>query len=242
MLAIPQPVADGHSEVQLGLLGSFRLAVDGEPVGLPMNAQRLIVFLVLHEGLLLRRHVAGSLWPDTTETHASGRLRSALWRLGHPTRDVVEVVDTHLRLSPNVAVDVHASDALARRILDGADLDEADLDARLLSDDLLPDWSEDWVLVRREQHTQLRLRALETLCRRLTDDGRFGQAVQVGMMAVGGEPLRESAQRALVAAHLADGNVRAAIGQYQAFAQLLRTELGLEPSPAMRALMDGLIG
>lgn len=242
MMASAQPVADGHAEVQLGLLGSFRLAVGGEPVGLPMSAQRLVVFLVLHEGLLLRQHVAGSLWPDTTEQHASGSLRSALWRLGHPTPPVVEVVDAHLRLSPRVSVDVHASEALARRILDGADLDETDQDARLLTDDLLPDWTEDWVLVRREQHTQLRLRALETLCRRLTGSGRFAQAVQVGMVAVAGEPLRESAQRALIAAHLADGNVRDAIGQYRVFARLLRTELGLEPSPAMQTLMDGLTG
>lgn len=226
----------------MGLLGSFRLAVGGEPVVLPMSAQRVVVFLVLHEGLLLRHHVAGSLWPDTTEQHASGSLRSALWRLGHPTLPVVEVVDTHLRLSPSVGVDVHASEALAHRILDGTDRDATDLDARLLADDLLPDWTEDWVLVRREQHTQLRLGALETLCRRLTVSGRFAQAVQVGMVAVAGEPLRESAQRALIAAHLADGNVRAAIGQYRGFAQLLRTELGLEPSPAMQTLMDGLLG
>lgn len=242
MMASTQPVADGHAEVQLGLLGSFRLAVGGEPVSLPMSAQRLVVFLVLHEGLLLRQHVAGSLWPDTTEQHASGSLRSALWRLGHRTPPVVDVVDTHLRLSPNVAVDVHASEALARHILAGADLDETDLDARLLADDLLPDWAEDWVLVRREQHAQLRLRALETLCRRLTGSGRFAQAVQVGMVAVAGEPFRESAQRALIAAHLADGNVQAAIGQYRGFARLLDRELGLEPSPAMQALMEGLTG
>jgi DNA-binding SARP family transcriptional activator len=207
-----------------------------------MGAQRLVVFLVLHEGLLLRQHVAGSLWPDTTEQHASGSLPSALWRLGQPTHPVVEVVDAHLRLSRSVAVDVHASEALARRILGGADLDETDLDARLLADDLLPDWTEDWVQIRSEQHTQLRLRALETLCRRLTGSGRFGQAVQVGMVAVAGEPLRESAQRALIAAHLADGNVGAAVGQYRVFARFLRSELGLEPSPAMQTLMDGLTG
>lgn len=82
--------------------------------------------------------MVGPLWPDTTEQHASGSLRSALWRLGYPTPPVVEVVDAHLRLSPSVAVGVRACEALARHILDGADLDETDLDARLLPDDLLP--------------------------------------------------------------------------------------------------------
>src|SRR5687768_6813590 len=74
-----------QSDIRLGLLGSFNLRIDQGLVGLPMNAQRLVSFLALHDGLLLRTHVAGSLWGDTTERHAAGSLRSALWRLGIPT-------------------------------------------------------------------------------------------------------------------------------------------------------------
>jgi DNA-binding SARP family transcriptional activator len=227
--------------VQLGLLGSFSLRIDKEPVLLPMNAQRLVGFLALHDGLLLRQHVAGTLWGDTTERHAAGSLRSALWRLGHPTHPLVEVADTHLRLALNVAVDVRASEALARRVLDDSqDLTEAELDIQLLASDLLPGWNEDWVLVRREYHVQLRLRALETLSLRLSEIGRFGEAVQASMLAVSAEPLRESAQRTLVAAHLADGNLAAAVKQYDSFAELLRDELKLEPSQEMQDLVKGL--
>jgi len=221
------------AQAHLGVLGSFSLHIGAQPVSLPMNAQRLVCFLALHDGLLLRQHVAGSLWGETTERHAAGSLRSALWRLGHPTHPLVEVADAHLRLSESVSVDVRASEALAHRILDDSQpLSEADMDASLLSVDLLPDWTEDWVLIKREYHMQLRLRALEALCRRLKDMGRFGQAVQAGMQAVSGEPLRESAQRTLVMAHLAEGNVVAAVNQYESFRRLLRDELDLEPSEA----------
>lgn len=231
----------GDEPVWLGLLGSFSLRIERKPVRLPMNAQRLVSFLAIHDGSLLRQHVAGSLWGDTTEHHASGSLRSALWRLGHPTHPLVEVEDTHLRLSPTVVVDVHASEALAHRVLDDSqEVSEADLDEELLAADLLPDWTEDWVLVKREHHTQLRLRALETLCRRLTAMGRFGQAVQAGMLAVSGEPLRESAQRALVAAHIAEGNLGAALKQYEAFRELMRVEIKLDPSQEMQALVKGI--
>lgn len=226
---------------QLGLLGSFSVRIDEEPLRLPLNAQRLVGFLALHDGSLLRQHVAGSLWAETTESRASGSLRSALWRLGHPTHPLVEVVDPHLRLSPLVAVDLRASEALALRILDeSADLNGSDLDETLLAADLLPDWTEEWVLVRREHHMQLRLRALETLCRRLSEKGRFGQAVQAGLMAVSGEPLRESAQRTLVSAYIAEGNISAAAKQYDSFRELLRDELDLEPSEEMQALVKGL--
>lgn len=231
--------ADGN--MQLELLGSFGLHIDAEEVRLPMDAQRLVAFLALHDGPLLRQHVAGSLWAGSTERHAAGSLRTALWRVGHPTRPLVEAADPHLRLSPHVAVDFRASEALAGRILDDAqELAEPEIDDGLLTSALLPDWTEDWVLVQREYHTQLRLRALETLCRRLTEMGRFGRAVQLGIAAVSVEPLRESAQRALIAAHLAEGNRAAAAERYDSFRKLLHRELELEPSPRMQALVEEL--
>lgn len=231
----------GPGGVQLGLLGAFSLAFGANTVRLPMSAQRLVSFLALHDGSLLRQHVAGSLWGGTTDRHAAGSLRSALWRLGHPAYPLVEVEGPHLRLSANVVVDLHASEDLAHRVLDEAhDLEEAELDQTLLSEDILPDWTEDWVLVKREHHAQLRMRALEALCRRLGELGRFGEAVQAGMLAVAAEPLRESAQRTLIAVHIAEGNVAAALKQYDSFHTLLRDELHLEPSAEMQALVEGL--
>jgi DNA-binding SARP family transcriptional activator len=64
--------------------------------------------------------------------------------------------------------------------------------------------------------------------------------VQAGLAGVSGEPLRESARRALIEAHLAEHNVAAALREYEVFTQLLRTELGLEPSDEIRALIHGL--
>lgn len=230
-----------HSGAQIKLLGSFDLSINTKSVRLPMNSQRLVSFLALHNGSLLRQHVAGSLWGETTERRASGSLRSAVWRLGHPTHPLVEIADPHIRLSPSVEVDLHASEALARRILDDShDLSESDMDDALLSTDLLPDWTEDWVIIKRENHTQLRLRALETLCRKLSVMKRFGPAVQAGMLAVSAEPLRESAQRTLIAAHIAEGNFSAAMRQYTTFRELLRDELQIDPSPQMQTLVEGL--
>jgi DNA-binding SARP family transcriptional activator len=228
------------ADVRLGLLGSFSLRVDGRAVHVPMNAQRLLCFLALHDGMLLRHHVAGSLWGDSTDSRAAGSLRTALWRLRSGV-SLVDVHDSHLRLASDVVVDVRSGEAQARRLLDDTlDLDEADADAALLSVDLLSDWTEDWVLVRREFHTQLRVRALEALCRRLCGMRRFGEAVESGMLAVSAEPLRESSQRTLLLAHLADENVSEAISLYGAYRDLLHDELGLAPSADMRALVAHL--
>lgn len=230
------------SPARLGLLGGFRLTVDAEDIPLPMNAQRLVCFLALHDQPLLRTFVGGSLWGDSTDLLAGGSLRSALWRLRHATYPVVALTSDHIALSPSLVVDLREGKALAHRVLDPSqDLDDvAEVNEEVLSVDLLPDWTEDWVLMERESYHQLRLRALEALCRRLSAKGRFGQAVQAGLAAVSGEPLRESARRALIEAHLAEHNVAAALREYESFRQLLHDELGLAPSEDMRALVEGL--
>ena len=235
------PLIGSSTPVRLGLLGGFRLSVEAEVVPLAMNAQRLVCFLALHDQPLLRTFVGGSLWGESSDSHAGGSLRSALWRLKDATYPVVDLTSDHIMLSPAVAVDLREGKALAHRVLDPSqDLDDvAQVNEEVLSADLLPDWSEDWVLMERESYHQLRLRALEALCRRLSAMGRFGQAVQAGVAAVSGEPLRESARRALIEAHLAERNVAAALREYDAFRQLLHDELGLDPSEELQALVEG---
>jgi DNA-binding SARP family transcriptional activator len=228
--------------VRLGLLGGFRLSVEGEVLTLPMNSQRLVSFLALQARPLLRTFVSGSLWPESTDQRARGSLRSALTRLRHPRYSLVELTSDHIELSPLVTVDFREAEALARRLLDPSqELDDvAQLNDEVLTADLLPDWTEDWVLIEREAYHQLRLRALEALCRRLTTKRSFGQAVQAGLAAVAGEPLRESSRRVLIEAHIAEGNIVAALREYDAFRELLFAELGCEPSAEMGALVKGL--
>ena len=184
--------------------------------------------------------MAGSLWLDSTEDRASGSLRSALWRLNRRHR-FIEASGERLRLSADVAVDVEAAAAQARRLLDPAASDCPSPDGLLLSRDLLPDWYDDWVAVERERFRQLRVHALERLCDRLVEAERFGEAIEAGMAAMTSEPLRESAHRALVRAHLAEGNRGEALDQYRRFRTLLRDELGLDPSPKMEALIASVV-
>jgi DNA-binding SARP family transcriptional activator len=227
--------------VRLGMLGGFRLNIKAEDVAVPMDAQRLVCFLAVHRQPLLRTFVGGSLWGESTDKRAGGSLRSALWRLSHPKYQLVALTSDHLTLSPTVAVDLREGEALAHRVIDPSqELDDvAEVNEEVLSADLLPDWTEDWVLMERERYHQLRLRALEALCRRLRAKGRFGQAVQAGLAAVAGEPLRESARFALIEAYLAEHNVAAARREYESFRELLRAELMVEPSQDLKALVAG---
>ncbi|MDP9299432.1 MAG: transcriptional regulator [Actinomycetota bacterium] len=217
------------------------MSIEAEDLPLTMNAQRLVCFLALHHQPLLRSFASGSLWGESTDHRAGGSLRSALWRLRSATYPLVSLTSDHIGLSPIVAVDLWEGEALAHRVLDPSqELDDvAEVNEKVLSADLLPDWTEDWVLMERESYHQLRLRALEALCRRLSANGRFGQAVQAGMAAVSGEPLRESARRALIEAHLGERNLAAARREYEGFRKLLNDELRLDPSEDLLALVQG---
>lgn len=232
--------APGDGGPQLTLLGGFGLYLGGRTVSLSPGAQRLIALLALHDTALSRDYVAGTLWGDSTQTRASGSLRSALWKLRVVRPEVVWNRAGSLGLAPHVQVDVRRATALARCVVTGC-FEEETIVALLgprFCDELLPGWYDDWVLVERERHRQLSLHALELLCDHLTGAGRYGAAVQAGLAAVDREPMRESAHRALVRAHLAEGNIWEAIRRYRYYEEIAARELGVEPSPMMRSLLS----
>ncbi|MBB5120349.1 AfsR/SARP family transcriptional regulator [Streptomyces eurocidicus] len=103
--------------------------------------------------------------------------------------------------------------------------------------DLLPERLDEWVVVERERYRQIRLHALEALCRRLTELRDHASAIEAGLSAVSADPLRETAQRVLIEAHIAEGNLSEAVRQYRAYARLLRLELRVEPTAPLTALL-----
>lgn len=239
-----------HAEITrtlvLNLLFSFTLRQDWQAVPLICSAQRLVAFLALREQSPSRAHVAGVLWPETSTERANANLRSALWRVHKACAQLIVASPQQIVLAPDVIVDVRTAVAGAHRILDKADPCDDILNVEMLSAmsaDLLPEWyDDDWVIAYREQYHQLRMHALEAMCERLTAARRYGEAVQAGLTAVRAEPLRESAHHALVKAHLAEGNRFEAARQYDACRHLLRSELGVEPSPALQALLTNAVG
>jgi len=147
------------------------------------------------------------------------------------------VTATHISLGWGVTVDVRTSIAAARRILaknDGTLIS----DAATLSGELLPDWYDDWVVFERERLRELRLHALEALAARWVEERRYAEAVEAALAAVHAEPLRETAQRVLLQAYIAEGNRARAIRHFANYKVLLAQELGIEPARATAALLE----
>jgi DNA-binding SARP family transcriptional activator len=223
----------------LTLLGSFELEADGHVLDIPSGLQRLVAGLAL--GVVShRRHVAGLIWPDSTERTAMASLRTSVWRLNRMAPGLIQVDGPGLLLGGHVAVDARHQEVFATHALSG-DLRSADEVragvATLCAPMLLPGWYDDWVLDERERLTQLRLHALEACARILLELGDTGTAVRLALQAVHDSPLRESAQATLIAVYLAEGNLSDARHQYDAFTRKLGAELGLRPSRRLLRLM-----
>jgi len=233
---------DGAPPARVVLLGGFAVELQGAESGstladLPHGVGRVVAYLALADRPT-RAAVAGHLWSEVPEERALGSLRSALWRLHKVAPGLVETSGGALFLARGVRVDVREFTQWARCVLDpGTDvgsLASADL---VPPGELLPGWYDQWVLLERERLCQLRMHALEAWAGKLAAAGRYGEAVQAACAAVGVEPLRESAHRALVRVHLAEGNVAEAVRSYESFRALLAAELGVEPTAQMDALV-----
>ena len=231
---------EGSSQPQLSLLGSFQLLLGDEMTRLSVPSQRMVALLGLQNGRPFgRSYVAGTLWPEVKEASARSDLRSALWKLGQFRDDLVEVTNDDLRLRPDVTIDLREIRATAHRLLLDS-RDGADLSPELFADDLLPQWSDAWVETERESYRLLRLHALEHLSERLAVAGKFGPAVEAGLLAVAGAPLRESAHRAVIRVLVMEGNRAEARRRYGELSDLLLDEMGVEPSFGLEEVMEGV--
>lgn len=224
----------------LHLFGGPYITLCGQRKEVPEGSKRLLVFVALRRVRVERSCAAGTLWPIGGELRAAGNLRSALWRLRRAGIDLIVADKWSLMLSDEVVVDLRIMEDWAARLIGGtATLDDlGSMRSHGEALDLLPGWYDDWALMERERIRQRMLHALEALSRTLARQGRWAEAVEAALAAVTAEPLRESAQRTLIEAHLAEGNWIEGRRAFDAYRDVLRRELGTEPSAHLAALID----
>ncbi|WP_150135185.1 AfsR/SARP family transcriptional regulator [Streptomyces hyaluromycini] len=224
----------------LKLFDGFRLEIGDDRIHLADSAQRLLAYLTI-QGPSPRTVVAGSLWGEAPEERALGSLRTTVWRINQVVPGLVTGEHREVALASFVSADVtEFAHRVTARSTDsgtrGHDL------PNLRIRELLPGWYEDWVVFERDRLRQLHLHALEAAATALCMGGEYAAALDTALAAVRGDPLRESARRAVILVHLAEGNLVEAHREYQRFRALLAGELGVEPSGRLTSLVTGRNG
>jgi DNA-binding SARP family transcriptional activator len=216
------------------VLGSFTLLSDGAAVPLGVDSRRLVAYLAVHPRPQERAALAADLWPGVPAAAAQRLLTEAATAIGIPTLFSDGDLTGPLALAADVRVDLADALGLVRALPEIPAADSPDVG--LLSADILPGWTAAWIAVERERFRQLRLHALEERSLRLSAAGRHADAVALAETAVHAAPSRESARRALIEAHLAQGNIAAAVAEYDAYEELLRSSVGGPASNGLDAL------
>ncbi len=242
---ILEQLAGAGARIEISLLGTFEVRIGKCGFSLTsQSSKRLLVFLALHDRIMARVAIAGTIWPEVSDEKAGVSLRSSLSRMGAPMRDAIVAAPADLHLATNVTVDYRESLALAHRLLQSETPPKAsDLTSdavSTLSGELLPDWYDDWVVAEAEDWRQLRMTALEAQARILTACGRLPEAAGAARAAMRAEPLRESAHASLVRVHLAEGNQSEALRVYERYRALLIAELDLEPTRLLSDLVASI--
>jgi DNA-binding SARP family transcriptional activator/tetratricopeptide (TPR) repeat protein len=209
--------------LRVRLCGPLATELDGAPLVLPSSerARALICWLALHPGSHSRLVVAAALWPDVPAESARANLRTAIWAIrtawGHAATAIV-ASRSSLGLV-DVSVDVG---------------DEPDADSPY--DELLPGLDDDWAVRARVELDARRASRLAILADRADADGDVAQAVRWSQRLCELRPHDEAAHRSLVERLIRAGERAGAVLAAREFAERLREEVGVRPSPTTRAV------
>ncbi len=221
--------------LQVRVLGELELELAGEPIEPPRRgpARSLLGWLALHPGPHARSTVAGRLWPNVLDTSARASLRTSLSALRAAIGGAALAADrAHVGLA-DVWVDVREFE----RLRAAGRAEEA---LALCRGELLAGLDEDWVLAARDAHRDAQAELLAALARDRADRGDPDAAVVLARRRAALDPLDESAHCDLMRL-LADAGDRAgALAANERFAERLRRQLGVAPSPVTRELVAAL--
>ena len=93
-----------------------------------------------------------------------------------------------------------------------------------------------WAELKRQKLHNILIRALECRAQVYLCNNEFSLAVEAARDAVDQEPFRETAHQLLMRAYAASGNTAEALQAYERCRRLIAEELGVDPSPATKAL------
>jgi len=256
--AVPDQVRAGRTvagdpDIVVNALGSLQLFVGGQEIDNKVwsyaKPRELLVYLLLYPGGRTREQIGAALWPDATPSQVRNSVHVTLHHLrkglGRP--EAVQYASDRYRTDPGLVWELDALRFQAAAT-EGIRAREASERVLLLQPALELYRGEflesivagDWHLEYREKLARLHGDALVTFGEALLALGRVADALPVFQRVIARDDLREDAHRGVIRCRLELGDRAGALQHYRRFASHLRDELGAEPHPITRALVESL--
>lgn len=247
--------------LSIRLLGNMEIHVRGKAVAKPSyeKGRALLAYLAAESGWYSREKLASLLWPGLHREAARNNLRLVLLNLRqcfqeHDKPIPLFLTDRHaLCINPELRAQIDivrfesapdACDALSSDRCDAcaAQMEQA---VELYRGDFLENFFlsgcpefEDWLLVRREEMRRHALDLLERLAARFEHAGMVARALPHALRAMKLEPWNEAGYRRTMRLYAALGQVKAALGQYDACLRALKENLDTQPCEETRLLAE----
>ncbi len=183
----------------------------------PKDALMLAYLAV--EGPTPRGKLAAMLWPDVDDERARGNLRQRLLRLKRMAGSQLLTGNAQVQLAAGIGHDL----ADTHELLETIDPEAASGFA-------------DWLAAQRERRRRAHSDALSTSAAQAEANGDLAAALQHAGALLDLDPLSEDAHRHLMKFHYLRGDTGAALAAYRRCENVLRSELGAEPSRETREL------
>ena len=227
--------------IQVWLLGTWRILLDGAPLELPVGQPRtLFIYLLLQPNAqALRSTMAEHLWPDVADDRKRRYLTDALYRLRRvlpPSLIVADAESVALNLAHTWWVDAWEVQRAGR----SPDAASRKRSLELGAGDLVPDLVDAWVTPHRLHLHQILTQAAMAAADDALRAGEPADAESSYRRVLQAEPLHEAALRGLMQTLARRGQLAAALEEYDRFVDLLDIELSAPPSVETRALADHL--
>ncbi len=257
-------------QLRLYLLGPPEVVRAGHPVSISRRQARALLFrLASRLQPVSREHLCLLLWPDVPETTAHRNLSHLLTHLRRalPHPELLLSCPDHVALDPvhvwsdaaafeRVCVDSfsQSSKFIGGKTAGGEHPDQAGVCKALqqvielyrgpfLDGFSLPANAEyeAWLEMERRSWEQRYLMALTALIEQLAAAGAYDSAIRYAQRYLRVDPLAEDVHCRLMELYASIGDRTAALRQFVSCAELLKRELGVEPSPASRAIYQAIL-
>jgi DNA-binding SARP family transcriptional activator len=238
--------------LQVGLLGGISFSIDGVVVRPEFGpAGRLLAcYLFEFPGRVHRRErLADLFWGHAEPVKARAALNTAVWRIrkmldqadrGASGRLITLGDDVILEPDDAIVVDTHRLEAACRSALCAPEDTLSNAATDLYGGPFLDGHDDDWILPERERLHGLFVRSTVETMRRAAMRGRYEIALDLGRRILAVDVLRERIQQHIMLLLVLNGQRGEAIRAYQRLADLLKSELGIEPMPETRRLYDDI--
>jgi DNA-binding SARP family transcriptional activator len=230
----------------VGMLGG-RVRVDGALVRVSGRELELLAAIAQRREPTMRGRLAATLWPDLDDFAARNALSVCLHRLrGHLGREnAIEREADGYRLHADAFVDVWEIDRAVLALRSRDRLREGDRSAlgraweRLREDraGALEQW--EWFAPAVQRMNDLRTTIAHRLASDALERGDPDAALAYASDVISYDPCDEPAREMVIRAHLALGDRAAALRTYRQYRDVLKSELQVEPSATLSALVAG---